>query len=56
MAADLVSMAKPVTQVFDPRVDPSSTLGCCAARIKDAATLADRSLALPMTVLDAEMG
>jgi thiamine pyrophosphate-dependent acetolactate synthase large subunit-like protein len=57
MAADLVSMAKPVTKWATRVIDPSSTLRVLRKAIKIAATppTGPVFVALPMDVLDAEL-
>src|SRR3954453_12996269 len=57
MAADLVSMARPVTKWATRVIDPSSTLRVLRRAIKMAATppCGPVFVALPMDVLDAEL-
>jgi benzoylformate decarboxylase len=57
MAADLVSMAKPVTKWSTRVIDPSSTLRVLRRAIKMASTppMGPVFVALPMDVLDAEL-
>ena len=57
MAADLVSMAKPVTKWSTRVIDPASTLRVLRRAIKMAATAPTGPVfvALPMDVLDAEL-